>query len=88
MPWRSASSFIASGHEMFLYFERNAAAFPFSPQPKQWKMCFSGDTKNDGVFSLWKGQSPLKFLPAGCSFTYSPTTSTMSDAFMIASIAC
>ena len=32
---------------------------PPLPHPKQWQVPRVGDTKNDGVFSLWKGHSPL-----------------------------
>ena len=32
---------------------------PPVPQPKQWKNPRSPLTVNDGVFSVWKGQSPL-----------------------------
>src|SRR5216684_8565209 len=37
-----------------------------------------GETVNDGVFSWWKGQSPLKSFPVFFRRTYSPTTRTMS----------
>jgi hypothetical protein len=35
-------------------------------------------TVNEGVFSEWNGQSPLKLLPAAFKLTYSETTFTMS----------
>ena len=30
---------------------------PF-PQPKHLKICLSGETEKEGVFSEWKGHSP------------------------------
>ena len=51
---------------------------PPLPQPKQWYICFEGETEKDGVFSLWKGQSPKRFWPERLvNCTYSPTTSSM-----------
>ncbi|OPZ89733.1 MAG: hypothetical protein BWY73_01448 [candidate division TA06 bacterium ADurb.Bin417] len=32
---------------------------PPAPQPKQWKMPFSGVTMKEGVFSPWNGQIAL-----------------------------
>ena len=39
-------------------FIRNEYTFPPTPHPKQWNICLSGDTENDGDFSLWNGHSP------------------------------
>ena len=50
---------------------------PPSPQPKQCQLSRLGVTTNDGVFSPWKGQRPLKVAPALRRLTVSPTTSTM-----------
>ena len=51
---------------------------PPLPQPKQWYICFEGETQNEGVFSLWKGQRPKRFCPLRLvSGTYSATTSSM-----------
>ena len=36
---------------------------PLSPQPKQWYSPRSSLTVNDGVFSLWNGQSPVWLRP-------------------------
>ena len=42
----------------------NLNTSPATPQPKHLKIPFSGLTINEGVFSVWKGQQHLKFLPA------------------------
>ena len=57
---------------------------PCLPQPKQCHVSRSGVTMNDGVFSAWKGQSPLYTLPARLSATVSPTTS-MTGSFALIS---
>ena len=44
---------------MLLTFMRKEKAFPPSPQPKQWYICFSALTVNEGVFSLWNGHNPI-----------------------------
>ena len=45
-------------------FITNEIASPPSPHPKHLKMPIPGFTLNDGVFSLWNGQRPLKLVPA------------------------
>ena len=42
-----------------------------------------GDTMNDGVFSSWNGQRPLKLAPDLRRLTNSPTTCTMSAAALM-----
>src|SRR5208283_3729755 len=44
------------------------------------KICRCGLTLKLGVFSLWNGQSAVKFAPAFFSGRYAPMTSTMSLA--------
>ena len=56
---------------------------PCSPQPKQCHVSRSGVTMNDGVFSAWKGQSPLYTVPARFSETVSPTTSMTGSLDLI-----
>ena len=49
----------------------NVMTSPPVPQaPKQCQLCRSGETMNEGVFSLWKGQGALNVRPAFCSGTY------------------
>jgi hypothetical protein len=43
----------------------------------------SGLTVNDGVFSAWNGQRPLKIVPARLSATVSPTTSATASFDLI-----
>ncbi len=54
--------------------------------PKQCQLCRSRLTINDGDFSLWNGHKPLWFTPAGFSWTYSPTKSTMSSLSLISCV--
>ena len=42
---------------------RKEKTLPPTPQPKQWKMPFSGATVKDGLVSEWNGHSPKRFLP-------------------------
>ena len=53
---------------------------PPTPQPKQWKSCFSSSTVNEGVFSEWKGQSPTCFRPLRLRVVYWEAISTMDAA--------
>ena len=46
-------------------FVRNVNTFPPTPQPKQWNICLSGETENEGDFSLWNGQSFFRFFLGG-----------------------
>ena len=39
-------------------------------------MPLAGETVNDGVFSLWNGQCPMKFTPLFLREMKSPTTSS------------
>ena len=48
---------------------------PFLPAEKSNHMDFWSLTKNEGVFSLLKGESPRHSLPDFLSFTRRPTTS-------------
>src|SRR6201987_1669276 len=48
---------------------------PFLPDEKSNQAAFWSLTKNEGVFSLLKGESPLHSRPAFLSFTRRPTTS-------------
>ena len=78
IPARRARNSTASGKLRFSISIMKFITLPPLPQPKQWYICFEGDTENDGVFSLWKGQSPNRFWPLRLvRATYSPTTSSM-----------
>ena len=59
---------------------------PPSPQPKHFQLSRDGVTTNEGVFSPWKGQSPLKDCPAFLRGTDSPITSTMSSLDLISAV--
>ncbi len=48
---------------------------PFLPEEKSNHIAFWSLTKNDGVFSLLKGDSPFHSRPALRSLTRRPTTS-------------
>ena len=48
---------------------------PFLPEEKSNHAIFWSLTKNEGVFSLLKGESPLHSRPAFFNFTRRPTTS-------------
>src|SRR5579863_1132230 len=48
---------------------------PFLPEEKSNHIAFESLTKNDGVFSLLKGDSPFHSRPALRNFTRFPTTS-------------
>src|SRR5258708_5466474 len=65
---------------------RNAYASPPKEHPKQCRLCLSGETINDGVFSLWNGQFALKFFPAGVSVKYVRIKSAMSSFSLISSV--
>ena len=54
---------------------------PF-PQPKHFHESRAGVTTNDGVFSPWNGQRPLKVVPALRSWTVSPTTSATASRLL------
>jgi hypothetical protein len=56
----------------------NVKTFHHFPHPKHLKICFVGETMNDGVFSQWNGQHAEKLLPALLSGTYLEITSTIS----------
>src|SRR5512143_1601499 len=77
-PYRSASSSTESAKERLRAFIRKWKTDPPSPQPKHLNACRAGWTKNDGVFSRWKGHRPRKLAPARDRGTVSETTSTMS----------
>ena len=49
------------------------------PAAKDLQPLAHGVTTNDGVFSPWKGHSPLNIVPAFFSVTVSPTTSTIDS---------
>src|SRR5208337_5399642 len=78
MPHFSATIRTASGNWHFSISITKLKTSPPLPQPKQWKICLTGCTANDGVFSPWNGHSPVKFFPLFFKRTYSPTTRTMS----------
>ncbi len=42
----------------------------------------SGSTEKDGVFSLWNGHRPQKFLPFLARWTYSEITEMISIAIL------
>ena len=75
----------ASGKSTLSYSRTNANTSPPLWQPKHLKICRRGLTLKLGLFSLWKGQSAVKFAPARFSGKYDPTTSTMSLAARICS---
>src|SRR5512140_883039 len=77
-PYRSASSSTESEKDRLRAFIRKWKTDPPSPQPKHLKACRAGWTKNDGVFSRWKGHRPRKLAPARDRGTVSEITSTMS----------
>ncbi len=79
---RSASFTTDSGKERPSYSIRNWKTLPPLPQPKHLKMPLSGVTKKEGVFSLWKGQQALKFLPFLVKAMRSPITSWMGLALL------
>src|SRR3990172_2608758 len=76
--YRSASYSTESAKERLRAFIRKWKTDPPSPQPKHLNACRAGWTKNDGVFSRWKGHRPRKLVPARDRGTVSETTSTMS----------
>ena len=79
IPTRFARNSTASGKLRFSISIMKFITPPPLPQPKQWYICLSGDTENDGVFSLWNGHRPNWFEPERfVKRTYSPTTSTIS----------
>ena len=53
---------------------------PWAPQPKQWKKPFSSFTVKEGVFSLWKGQSPMDSRPRRTSRTRLPIAPSSVNA--------
>ena len=58
-----ASSLTASGKLKPTCFIKNWKTLPPSPQPKHLKICISGLTVKEGVFSGWKGHKPTKRPP-------------------------
>ena len=56
----------------------NVKTFHHFPHPKHLKICFVGETINDGVFSPWNGQHAQKLLPFLLRGIYLEITSTIS----------
>src|SRR5581483_8527519 len=61
----------------------NEKISPPTPQPKQWYVPRSGETKNEGVFSEWNGHRARSVEPALSNFTYPETTSTIESRSLI-----
>jgi hypothetical protein len=55
----------------------NPTAFPALLHPKHLYIPLAGDTVNEPVFSLWKGQRPIRLAPCFLSVTYRHTTSSI-----------
>jgi len=80
-----ANSLAASQKSILSISCMKVMTFPPFPHPKHLNICLLGETINDGVFSLWKGQHAVKFAPALLRGTYLPTRSTMSTVDKISS---
>ena len=59
IPALLASSSNDSMKFKFSIFPIKWITFPPTPHPKQWNICLSGETQNEGDFSLWNGHSPM-----------------------------
>src|SRR5690554_3368400 len=68
---------MASTNEICSCSMRKFTAFPPLPHPKHLKIPLCGATVNDGVFSLWNGQLPMKFIPLFLRLTNSEITSVI-----------
>ena len=68
-----------TNHSMKIF--TNSITSPVAPQPKQVKICLSSETTKEGVFSLWKGQSPTRPLPLLRRFTYLVTVDSISQRY-------
>ena len=75
MPASFASRSTASGNESPSVCIRKSKMLPFLPEEKSNHAIFWSLTKNDGVFSLLKGDKPFHSRPAFFNFTRRPTTS-------------
>src|SRR5262245_61663794 len=75
MPACAASRSTASGNGTPSVNITKSKIEPFLPEEKSNHAIFWSLTKNDGVFSLLKGESPFHSRPAFLSFTRRPTTS-------------
>src|ERR1700681_2691679 len=75
MPACVASGSTASGKESPSVIIRKSKMLPFLPDEKSNHAIFWSLTKNEGVFSLLKGESPFHSRPDFLSFTRRPTTS-------------
>src|SRR5215475_6317351 len=75
MPACCASRSTASGKLTPSVSMRKSKMLPFLPEEKSNHIAFWSLTKNDGVFSLLKGDNPFHSRPALRNFTRRPTTS-------------
>ena len=75
-PARRARRRSASGKSIESRSMTKLKTSPPRPQPKHFQVSRAGVTVNDGVFSPWKGHSPLYEAPALRSWTVSPIRST------------
>ena len=75
MPACAASRSTASGKLSPSVIITKSKMLPFLPEEKSNQAIFWSLTKNEGVFSLLKGESPFHSRPAFLSFTRRPTTS-------------
>ena len=75
MPACAASRSTASGNDTPSVIITKSKMLPFLPDEKSNHAIFWSLTKNDGVFSLLKGESPFHSRPALRNFTRRPTTS-------------
>ena len=74
----SARTFTASRKSILSISWTNVKTFHHFQHPKHLKICFVGETINDGVFSQWNGQHAEKLLPALLRGIYLEITSTIS----------
>ena len=76
-PYLFARNRNASGYEKCSFSIKKVTTEPPLPVEKHLKICFAGETTNEGVFSSVKGLKPFKFDPALFKFTNSPITSSI-----------
>src|SRR5205085_6453699 len=74
-PAMEATCSTASGNVPPSVIITTSKMLPFLPEEKSNQACFWSLTKNDGVFSLLKGESPFHSRPAFFNATRRPTTS-------------
>src|SRR4030042_290129 len=80
---RSASP--KSSPSFFMMKEKTSPPVPQAP--KQCQLCRSGKTKKEGCFSLWNGQSAVRFRPTFFRVVYWLITPAISVFCLTSSIA-